>query len=101
MQLEISPEMHIAPDTEVKTVLLFDGTHVGIVAFITQLSTEIARTVASHAWSVIMVSHNGESLQGSTMSLGPYSRPRRQTRVLPEMLIRCKEPEGLCPVQIQ
>lgn len=49
MRLEISPKMHISPHMKFFTVLLLNGSHVGIVALVAQFSIFVARTVTLHA----------------------------------------------------
>lgn len=41
--------MHIAPYSEILTVLLFNGTHMGVIALIAQLTIFVASTIALHA----------------------------------------------------
>jgi hypothetical protein len=53
MLLEIGPKVHIASDTEVSPVLLLDGSHMGIITLIAQLTIFVAGSVASHARCIV------------------------------------------------
>ncbi len=49
--LESSP-VHVTANVKVPTVLFFDRSHVGVVAFLAQLPTLISAPVAFHTFSV-------------------------------------------------
>lgn len=66
--LKIGPEAHVASNSEVKSVLLLDGTNMGIIALVAKLAVLVAGATASHPGCIC--SH-GEIVDYAHAALGP------------------------------
>lgn len=55
MLLQIGTELLIAPDIEVTVIELLNSAHMGVVAFVTQLTIGISSTVAFHSRSILFL----------------------------------------------